>query len=201
MTRTTLLAAALCVVLTFSGATASAIPGDLSGLYLGNGANPDGSRYEVLVELTRLHDAYQVRWMVDSRVIAIGMGICAGDVLAVSYFADAPGVAAYRIESATRLVGEWTVPDAGGTVFSETLTKLGQDQVPLPRPPTPNRRSPDDPPRRPQRDERDRSAVIAAATGPGLRAPDSGVRKYASVPVRMRAPLRYVAHAMPVDRA
>lgn len=143
MRRRILVVAVLCGLLTCTGAIAAKGPDDLTGLYVANGVKPDGSAYEVLVEITRLNDAYQLRWMVDAHVIAIGMGIRDGGVLAVAYFADVPGIASYRIESDTRLAGNWTVADAGGALFSETLTKLAQDPEPLQRRPrSPNRRAP-----------------------------------------------------------
>jgi len=105
---------------------ASAGPGaDLSGTYACQGINPDGSSYEsVVVEIVRYNDAYQLRWLADSDLIAVGMGIRTGDVLAVSYLSGLPGVVAYRIEEGDRLVGEWTVAGAEGELFSETLVKV-----------------------------------------------------------------------------
>jgi hypothetical protein len=62
--------------------------------------------------------------LADSDLIAVGMGIRTGDVLAVSYLSGLPGVVAYRIEEGDRLVGEWTVAGAEGELFSETLVKV-----------------------------------------------------------------------------
>jgi hypothetical protein len=40
-----------------------------------------------------------------------------------AYFSGSPGVVAYHLEGDGRLFGHWTVPDAGGIVASETLTR------------------------------------------------------------------------------
>ena len=109
------------------------------------GINPDGSTYEsVVVEIVRHNDAYQLRWLADSELIAVGMGIRTGDVLAVSYLSGLPGVVAYRIEQGDRLVGEWTVAGAEGELFSETLVKVSSTSAApsrrLKRTPTANSR-------------------------------------------------------------
>ena len=126
MLRPLLLLLALLTAVLNVADPASADPGvDLSGTYACQGINPDGSSYEsVVVEIVRYNDAYQLRWLADSDLIAVGMGIRTGDVLAVSYLSGLPGVVAYRIEEGDRLVGEWTVAGAEGELFSETLVKV-----------------------------------------------------------------------------
>jgi len=109
---------------------------ELAGVYACNGRNPDGSSYDTVVEIVKQDDAFVLRWFDQSELVAVGLGIRKGDVLAVSYFSGLPGVAAYHIEDGSRLVGEWTVAGAGGELFSETLTKmpagtLEQRQQPL----------------------------------------------------------------------
>ena len=109
---------------------------ELAGVYACSGKNPDGSSYDTFVEIVKQDGAFVLRWFDESELVAVGLGIRKGDVLAVSYFSELPGVAAYHIEDGTRLVGEWTVAGAGGELFSETLTKmpaelLEQRQQPL----------------------------------------------------------------------
>jgi hypothetical protein len=123
MLRTILLLIPLAGVLTFAAAD-PAPPADLVGVYVCSGTNADGSGYQAFVEIGRQNDVYQLQWIVDSEVVAVGMGIRQGDVLAVSYFSAQPGVVAYRIEPDNRLVGDWTVAGADGLLFSETLTKV-----------------------------------------------------------------------------
>ena len=142
MFRSLFLVAAFLTALLAVAEPASAGPGgaDLSGTYACSGINPDGSGYEsVVVEIARLNGAYQLRWVVDSEVIAVGMGIRTGDVLAVAYLSGLPGVVAYRLEQGDRLVGEWTLAGADGEVFSETLTKVSAES---PRPPRRQKKAP-----------------------------------------------------------
>src|ERR1044071_7932708 len=122
---------------------------DLVGMYVCDGINPDGSPYRGLVEITKYRDAFQVQWTFHEQVAAIGIGIRSGDVLAVTYFSNVPGVVAYHIEKGSRLVSEWTGGGAEGALFSETLTKATGRAAPTP---PPQRRSPDAPP--PQSPER-----------------------------------------------
>ena len=133
MPRTPLLLPVLIAVLSIAELAAGPGP-DLSGAYRCSGINPDGSSYEnVVVEIVRYNDAYQLLWSVDSEPIAIGMGVRTGDVFAVSYLADVPGVAAYRIEPGGRLVGEWTLAGLGGRLFQETLVRTSTPATLRPR--------------------------------------------------------------------
>ena len=77
MFRSLFLVPALLTAVLAVAEPASAGPGaaDLSGTYACSGINPDGSGYESVVEIARLNGAYQLRWVVDSEVIAVGMGI------------------------------------------------------------------------------------------------------------------------------
>jgi hypothetical protein len=71
---------------------------------------------------------YEVLWVFGPREQYLGFGIVNENVLAVSVLAGMPGVVAYKIEKSdkgSRLIGQWTVPNAEGKVFSETLTKVG----------------------------------------------------------------------------
>jgi hypothetical protein len=150
MFRRILILPLMLAALTFTAAADS--ESELAGVYACNGKNPDGSSYDTVVEIVKQDGAFVLRWFDQSELIAVGLGIRKGDVLAVSYFSGLPGVAAYQIEDGNRLVGEWTVAGAGGELFSETLTKmpaeaLEQRQRPLRSQPP----SSSDDERRPQR--------------------------------------------------
>jgi|SRR5262245_5909350 len=141
MRRAILLLLVLVPVLTVAVRLDSASEPDLAGVYLCNGKNIDGTSYEGLVEIVKDHGAFQLQWVVGENVVAVGMGILSGNVLAVAYYSALPGVVAYRIEG-NRLVGEWTLVGAEGALFSETLTKMPPDKAgrsrlpsrPAPRP-------------------------------------------------------------------
>jgi hypothetical protein len=143
------------------GADPQAIPetdqADLAGVYICDGVNPSGRPYQGIVEIVKDHDVYQVVWSFESEVVAIGLGIRSGEVLAVMHYSGIPGVVAYRIERGPRLVGEWTFPGADGALFSETLTKA-PDEIGAPARPgpgTPERRE------QRQREPRPRGVIVA----------------------------------------
>jgi hypothetical protein len=121
MARTVRFALVLIAVLGSLG-NAAENRADLSGMYLCEGINPDGTPYRGLVEITATASTYQVRWTM-SEQLTLGVGIFSGGVLAVSYVGETPGVVVYRREG-NRLVGEWTVGASNGQLYSETLTKL-----------------------------------------------------------------------------
>jgi hypothetical protein len=129
MRRASLVLSILLAVLTVTVRADSASEPDLAGVYLCSGKNFDGTPYEGLVEIVKDNGAFQLQWVVGENVVAVGMGILSGNVLAVAYYSALPGVVAYRIEGATRLVGEWTLVGAEGTILSETLTKVPADKV------------------------------------------------------------------------
>jgi hypothetical protein len=113
---------------------------DLAGVYACEGTGPNNITYKGTVEILRYENAYHVRWSISSSEEYLGIGVLNGDVLAVSYFGGVPGVVVYRIErqaQGPRLVGQWTVVEAAGQVFMETLTRVSLDagEVALPRPP------------------------------------------------------------------
>ncbi len=125
MARTVLL---LVVVLAATGGSSAAnVPQaetDFVGVYRCEGTNPDGSLYQGIVEIARVDSTFRVRWMLSNDVNLLGVGIYSGGVLAVSYFGGAPGVVVYRIDGGNRLIGEWTMGGAEGTIYTETLTKV-----------------------------------------------------------------------------
>jgi hypothetical protein len=128
MPRTLLIVALLSLVAITSDAQ-SDDAGDLVGVYVSTGVNPDGSPYKGLVKIEKQRDTFEVQWF-GPELAAVGLGIRSGDVLAVTYFSGVPGVVAYKIEKGPRLIGEWTIIGAGGRVFSETLTKTADDALP-----------------------------------------------------------------------
>ena len=95
---------------------------DVTGAYLCEGVNPDGTKYRGTVDITKVDDTYRVQWTMAEHSLT-GIGIFSNGVLAVSYFGGAPGVIVYRPGDGT-LVGEWTVGTAEGAVYAETLTKM-----------------------------------------------------------------------------
>ena len=155
MFRTALVLAIVVGAVIVTISTDSAREPDLAGVYVCTGTHPDGSPYEGLVEIVKEKDAFQLVWVAESEVIAIGMGIRAGNVLAVAYYSGLLGVAAYRIEGGNRLVGEWTIAGSDGALFPETLTKVPPEELepsvplegpaPLPARPEPSPRIPIDP--------------------------------------------------------
>jgi hypothetical protein len=52
----------------------------------------------------------------------------------VTFFGGTAGVALYKIETGSRLIGQWTIVDANGGTFPETLTK-SSSQLVRPEPP------------------------------------------------------------------
>ena len=113
---------------------------DLTGVYACEGQNPDGSPYKGIVEILKVEETYLVRWTMPNNSQVMGVGIHRNGVLAVSYYGGAPAVVAYSTAVDGKLDGKWTSGGAEGSVFSETLTKVGAiDQKPSPSP-SPNKR-------------------------------------------------------------
>jgi hypothetical protein len=115
----------------------------LVGTYDCQGVEPDGTPYQGIVQIIAHRGSYEVIWSFGSGQQYGGVGVVNGDVLAVSYFTNRPGVVAYKIEQGEkgpRLQGQWTVIGAG-KVFHETLTRVTSEvrqMEPPPRPaPTP----------------------------------------------------------------
>jgi hypothetical protein len=102
-------------------------------MYECQGIGPDGKPYRGIVEITKNDDTYRLQWTLgEEGGVYLGLGIIKDNTLAVSYFGEVVGVVLYRIETGSRLVGEWTVIGADGHVYSETLTRVAANQVPLP---------------------------------------------------------------------
>ena len=112
---------------------------DISGVYRCDGVNPQGRTYRGMVEIVKIHDAFQLRWTFpQDESPALGIGIVSNGVLAVSYYGgDIAGVVVYKISEGKPMVGEWTVVGSEGGVFKETLTRLpghGNSEGGTPRP-------------------------------------------------------------------
>jgi hypothetical protein len=95
----------------------------VAGVYLCEGANPDGSPYKGVVEIVAIDSTFLVRWSMADGAEVLGVGIRNSNVLSVSYFGGTPAVVVYQIDG-DRLVGEWTMGGAEGMLYSETLTRL-----------------------------------------------------------------------------
>ena len=95
---------------------------DLVGVYDCAGVNPDGTKYQGLVEIAKVENTYRVLWVLEDNTAVMGVGIFSGGVFAVSYFGGTPAIIVYKIDG-DRLVGEWTMGGREGTMYAETLTK------------------------------------------------------------------------------
>ena len=117
---------------------------DIAGVYECQGTTANGTAYRGTVEIVRNNGTYEVLWVFGPREQYLGFGVINDNVLAVSVLAGMPGVVAYKIEKSdkgSRLLGQWTVPNAEGKVFSETLTKVG-NATNRPRPSKPESSAP-----------------------------------------------------------
>ena len=113
----------------------------VAGIYLCEGANPDGSPYQGLVEIIAVDHTYLVHWVMADGAEVLGVGIRSSDTLSVSYFGGTPAVVVYRIDG-DRLVGEWTMGGAEGMLYSETLTRMPDGNLQRkPKEPTAPRRT------------------------------------------------------------
>ena len=150
MVRILVVAAALVAAL--GGTAAASEPdqstakklADPSGVYLCEGTNPDGHRYRGIVQIAAVEDTFLVRWTLSDEIEVTGVGILRNDMLAVSYFGGTPAVVVYKVD-AEKLVGEWTMGGADGKTFAETLTRVPEGSIAIPKP--------QDRPRRPRRTE------------------------------------------------
>jgi hypothetical protein len=129
----------------------------VTGVYLSNRLNADGSQYQSVVYVVRDHDTFLVSWM-DLRAnngqvvivpAAAGVGMVEGRVFAVSQYShQAIGLMLYRIEEDGRLIGRWTSAEGDGAAYSETLTRLPEH---APERLVPSREQDDQPGERPTR--------------------------------------------------
>jgi|SRR5262245_24512791 hypothetical protein len=125
------------IVVAFGSAASLAAPDpvpNLVGVYDCAGVNPDGTKYQGLVEIAKVENTYRVLWVLEDNSAVMGVGIFSGGVFAVSYFGGSPAIIVYKIDG-DRLVGEWTMGGREGTMYSETLTKSSAERPPLRRVP------------------------------------------------------------------
>ncbi|MEQ1895789.1 MAG: hypothetical protein ABL971_00220 [Vicinamibacterales bacterium] len=115
-----------CIAMAVPALAQKPADADISGVYRCDGVNPQGRPYRGMVEIVKLHDAFQLRWTFpQDENPALGIGILSNGVLAVSYYGgDMAGVVVYKINEGKPMVGEWTVVGSEGGVFKETLTRL-----------------------------------------------------------------------------
>jgi hypothetical protein len=119
--------------------TTAAESAPLVGTYDCQGVEPDGTPYRGLVQIVGNAGLYEVVWIFSSGQQYRGFGVVNGDALAVSYYTSRPGVVAYKIEhgdTGPKLTGHWTVAGADAA-FRETLTRLSEKVIKLPRPEPP----------------------------------------------------------------
>ena len=119
--------------------TTAAEAAPLVGTYECQGVEPNGTPYRGLVQISGHDGLYEVIWIFGSGQQYRGFGVVNGDALAVSYFTNRPGVAAYKIEQGDKgpkLTGHWTVVGADAA-FRETLTRVSEKVMRLPRPEPP----------------------------------------------------------------
>lgn len=119
---------AVFVVATLTIAASQADDG-LAGTYRCTGTNPDGTRYEGVVQVVVEADRVGLRWTV-GRSTYQGVGLRQGDTLAVLYDAGGfAGLAVYRIDDDT-IDGRWVLPGAPG-YGTETWTRLADVGAPI----------------------------------------------------------------------
>ena len=135
---------ALALPLANASTHSNAEEAPLVGTYDCQGVEPDGTPYHGIVQIIANKGTYDVIWIFSSGQQYAGLGVVNGNVLAVSYFTNRPGVVAYQIEKGEkgpRLQGQWTVVGAGA-VFKETLTRVTRDVKRPEMPPPQPRREP-----------------------------------------------------------
>lgn len=131
MTHTVLRSTALALLVVLAGAGLAAqadaqVP-LLTGTWRAEGTNPDGRPYRSVVQIEQDGDTYVLRWLERAGLpVGVGIGMVRGEWLSVSYLSGRQlGVVVYRIEKGPTLTGEWTVLGADGSLYPETLSKVG----------------------------------------------------------------------------
>jgi hypothetical protein len=112
---------------------------EFTGVYYCEGTDASGTPYRGTTHIGKQKDAYYVHWTIAGHLTAVGIGVAKGNTLAVSYYGPSTGVVLYTRTDAG-LTGEWTQPNAGGAIFSETLTRIPEQE--LHRRPLPSEKAP-----------------------------------------------------------
>jgi len=105
---------------------------DISGVYECEGTIAEGKTYKGFVQIFKTGDTYFLFWMIGSDV-QYGTGFVRDGKLSVGFVGPSNGVVVYRLESDSRLVGEWTFfsnsPDGiyiDGMIRTEVLTRTSK---------------------------------------------------------------------------
>ncbi len=107
---------------------------DPSGAYRCDGVSPDGLKYRAAVHIAKNGETFVVQWLTPKGVVNVGVGVLNGNTLAVGYVGTTAGVVIYKLNGTKELTGEWTDLEAGGHVYTETLTKLADgEKVVMPK--------------------------------------------------------------------
>ena len=95
---------------------------DVAGSYTGSGTNPDGSKYDTEVVITKVGQTYSVMWYFDGKPGYEGVGIMKNGLFCVGYAnPNGYGIVVYEVKDDGTLEGIWTGPGAE-KLGSETLT-------------------------------------------------------------------------------
>jgi hypothetical protein len=107
---------------------------DPSGAYRCDGVSPEGLKYRAAVHIAKNGETYVVQWLTPKGVVNVGIGVINGNTLSVGYVGTTAGVVVYKLNGTKEMTGEWTDLEAGGQVYTETLTRLADgEKIVMPR--------------------------------------------------------------------
>lgn len=103
--------------------------GDISGYYDCKGRQSDGKRYNGVVIIRKVNEAYIVSWVIPGNPSFTGIGVRQNNHLAVGWAMQGEkkfiqGINFYKIEPGPRLVGRWASLPGMGVLQRETLIFL-----------------------------------------------------------------------------
>jgi hypothetical protein len=102
-------------------ATATLLPEDISGVYILEGTNPDGSTYTGEVEISGSNNSYVIVWKIGDQQSQTGQGTFDGTKLTARWQeGESSGDVVYTLQSDGSLSGIWTI-DGGSDQGSELL--------------------------------------------------------------------------------
>ena len=102
---------------------------EFTGAYRCEGVDGSGTTYRGTTVIDKQGDVYYVQWAIGGHLTAVGVGVAKGDALAVSYYGPSTGIVLYT-RTDTGLSGQWTEPGGEGATFSETLTRIPDEELP-----------------------------------------------------------------------